>query len=224
MTVAIIPSRGGSKGVPGKNLAEVGGMSLIGRTVVTALAAQSIDTVVVTTDCDDIAGEAAAWGAHIVERPAELAADLTTSEATLLHALDQIGAGPWFAFLQCTSPFLTTADLERVIEPVRKGFADVAFAAAEFHGHIWEWDGLRNDGVNFDAYGTPTLPRQKRPKQWLETGAAYALRTDGFRETGCRFFGNVVVVECDPLRSVDIDTPADLAAARALAPLLDGDQ
>lgn len=219
-TVAIVPARGGSKGVRGKNLQEVGGKSLIGRTVTTAAAC--VQTVVVTTDCPDIAAEAERHGAVIVERPAALAEDATTSEVALLHALDNCSPGEWFAFLQCTSPFLTVEDLGATIAPVRDGAADVAFTAADFHGHIWGSCDSRMVGVNFDAYHSATLPRQARPKQWLETGAAYAIRTDRFRETGCRFFGHVVPVECDPLRAVDIDTPGDLALARALAPILDG--
>lgn len=220
MTVAVIPARGGSKGVPGKNVAEVGGVPLVARTVRTARAV--VDRVVVTTDDQAIGSCAVGEGADLVHRPADLAQDVTTTEEALVHALDQLGdVGEWFVLLQCTSPFLTAGDLERVCQPVRAGRADVAFAAAPFHGHIWQPTEAGWAGVNFEAYGAPTLPRQARPRQVIETGAAYAIRTAPFVACGDRFFGRVEAVECDPLRGIDIDTADDLALARLLAPTLD---
>ncbi len=90
--IAIIPARGGSKGVPGKNVARVGGVPLVARAVRSALAAPSIDGVFVSTDDAVIAAAARAAGADVVERPADLAGDLATSESALLHALDVLDA------------------------------------------------------------------------------------------------------------------------------------
>ena len=221
MLVAVIPARGGSRGIASKNLQEVGGRSLLARTITTA--SDVADVVVVSTDDSAIAAEAVAYGAKVVDRPPDLAGDEVTSEDVLLDVLAEVGAGEWFLFLQCTSPFLTHEDLERVAAPVRHGTADVAFAAAEFHGHVWGKRGRRViDGVNFDPRAGATPPRQERPPQWIETGAAYALRTVLFERLGRRFFGRIVAVECETWRGLDIDTPADLAVARALAPMMDG--
>ena len=85
--VAVIPARGGSKGVPGKNLRRVGGVSLVARAVHAARAADSITQVYVSTDDARIAAEARAAGGDVIDRPAELAGDTATSESALLHAL-----------------------------------------------------------------------------------------------------------------------------------------
>src|SRR6188508_3044405 len=88
--VAIIPARGGSKGLPGKNVMRVGGVPLVGRAVAAARAARSIGLVVVTTDDDEIARVARDAGAVVVDRPTGLADDTASSESALLHALDDL--------------------------------------------------------------------------------------------------------------------------------------
>ena len=86
--VAVIPARGGSKGVPRKNLRRVGGVPLVARAIAAARATASIDRVVVSTDDQEIAAVAQEWGAQVIARPAALADDAATSESALLHALD----------------------------------------------------------------------------------------------------------------------------------------
>src|SRR6266513_6315261 len=106
---AIIPDRGGSKRVPGKNLLPLAGEPLVVHTIRHALQADSIDEVIVSTEDDKIAAVAAAAGARVISRPASLASDEATSESALKHALEawakQGGAEPELVvFLQCTSP------------------------------------------------------------------------------------------------------------------------
>ncbi|WP_235018115.1 cytidylyltransferase domain-containing protein, partial [Thermomonospora echinospora] len=91
--LCVIPARGGSKGIPRKNLAPVGGRPLVVRAVDAAVAAPHVDVVVVSTDDAEIAGVAAAAGARIVTRPADLSGDTASSESALLHALDELGGG-----------------------------------------------------------------------------------------------------------------------------------
>jgi len=106
--VAIIPARGGSKGVPGKNLRRVGGRSLVERAVDACRAAPLIDEVYVSTDDGQIAAAAETAGGKVIMRPAELSDDAASSETALLHALDQltiVGEQPEvLVFVQCTSP------------------------------------------------------------------------------------------------------------------------
>jgi YrbI family 3-deoxy-D-manno-octulosonate 8-phosphate phosphatase len=215
--VAVIPARGGSKGVPGKNTALVGGVPLVARAVQAARAAHRVDRVLVSTDDVAIAAAARSAGAEIVTRPAALAGDTATSEAALLHALDTAAPAATVVLLvQCTSPFLTAADLDAVAAPVLDGYADSAFTAAPSHGFLWRPDGT---GINHDPSGRPR--RQDRPVELLETGAAYAMRADLLRATGHRFAGRVLPVAVAPERTLEIDEPADLERARLLAPLLD---
>jgi YrbI family 3-deoxy-D-manno-octulosonate 8-phosphate phosphatase len=231
VVVAVIPARGGSKGIPGKNVAPVAGVSLVGRAVRACRGSDRVTRVVVSTDADDIAEEARRYGAETVVRPAGLASDTASSESALLHALDVVEERHGrrtdvLLFVQATSPFLTTDDVDGVVGAVLDGGADSAFTASPFHGFVWR--GVREEGqravvaaegVNHDS--AERLRRQDRPEEFLETGAAYAMRAQGFRDHQHRFFGNVAAVPVDPARTLEIDDPADLERARALAGLLD---
>ena len=222
--VAIIPARAGSRGIPGKNLATVGGRSLVSRSVRSATEAHLVDTVVVSTDGDDIAAAAEAAGALVVRRPDELSGDLASSESALLHALDALaarGIDPEVVlFVQATSPFTAPAELDAAVGRVLAGDADVVLAAVASHAFLWRTgpDG-EAEAVNHDAAVRPR--RQDRTPEYRETGAFYALRTTGFRTAGHRFFGRVELAIVDPAGAIDIDDPLDLATADALAPLLD---
>ncbi|WP_434795354.1 acylneuraminate cytidylyltransferase [Streptomyces albidoflavus] len=226
--LAVIPARGGSKGVPGKNLAEVGGVPLVARAVHACRTARLVSEVLVSTDDPAIAEAARAAGAITVERPAPLSGDTATSEAAVLHALDTDEArhgrlADVVLLVQCTSPFLTADDVDGVTAAVLEG-ADTAVTAAPFHGFLWRdlatgATPSSGHGVNHDVAHRPR--RQDRPEDLLETGAAYAMRGDGFRAVRHRFFGRTALVRTDPARVLEIDDPHDLARARALAPLLD---
>ena len=218
--LAVIPARGGSKGVPDKNLRHIGGRSLLARTVAASRESRFEPLVVVSTDAPRIAAAAERAGAEVVTRPTELATDEASSEDALLHALEQYPDSDVLVFLQCTSPFLTTGELDRAIAAVVEGGADVAFTAVASHGFLWERhaDGTVT-GINHDS--RERLRRQDRPVELLETGAAYVMRADGFRQARHRFFGRTVAVEVDPRRAMEIDTPEDLEIARALATVLD---
>jgi YrbI family 3-deoxy-D-manno-octulosonate 8-phosphate phosphatase len=220
--LVVIPARGGSKGVPGKNLARVGGVPLVVRAIRAAQQASRVTMITVSTDDAAIAAVASAAGAIVVERPADLSGDNAGSEAAVLHAIDAFGSGSGelavVVMVQCTSPFLTSGELDAVVAAVVDDGADTAFTAAASHGFLWRGTDVAR-GVNHDPAGR--LRRQDREPEWLETGAAYAMRADGFAEHRHRFFGRIVAVPTDPARVLEIDEPADLERARALAPLLD---
>ncbi|OAR24984.1 transferase [Streptomyces sp. ERV7] len=218
--MAVIPARGGSKGVPGKNLTAVGGVPLVVRAVQACLAARHVTDVAVSTDDPAIASAAAAAGAHVVVRPAAIAGDTATSEAAVLHALEGHPDAEAVLLVQCTSPFLTHEDVEGVAEAVVVDGADTAVTVAPFHGFVWrESEREGGEGMGHDKSFRPR--RQDRPQDFLETGAAYAMDAAGFRTHRHRFFGHTALVRTDPARVLEIDDPHDLARARALAPLLD---
>ncbi len=219
--VAVIPARGGSKGIPGKNLRTVGGVSLVVRAVRACRAAQAVQEVVVSTDDDAIAAAASAAGAQVVRRPDALAGDTASSESALLHALDALGADPdVLLFVQCTSPFVVPADLDAAVELVTSGQADSAFAAVATYEFLWRRVDSHAVGVNHDAAYRPR--RQDRQADHRESGGFYAMDTAGFRRAGMRFFGRTAVVEVAEHTALEIDTPLELAMAEALAPLVDG--
>lgn len=224
--VAVIPARGGSKGIAGKNLRTVGGVPLVVRAIHACRAAQLIEEVVVSTDDDAIAAAAMAAGARVVRRPDSLSGDTASSESALLHALDSLNGDPEvLLFVQCTSPFVLPVDLDAAVELVGSGRADSAFAAVATYEFLWRLVGdevLEGEavGVNHDAAYRPS--RQEREPHHRETGAFYAMDTAGFRQAGMRFFGRTAVVEVAEHTALEIDTPLELAMAEALAPLVDG--
>ncbi|MFF5401600.1 cytidylyltransferase domain-containing protein [Streptomyces misionensis] len=227
--LAVIPARGGSKGVPAKNLAPVGGVPLVARAVRECRATRLVTDVVVSTDDQAIAAAARAAGAEVVLRPAAIAGDTATSEAAVLHAMDAHEAlhgevVDTVLLVQCTSPFLVREDIDGVAGAVVEDGADTAVTVAPFHGFVWRHDETGTGGgagVNHDKSYRPR--RQDRPQDFLETGAAYAMDAAGFRKHLHRFFGRTELVRTDPARVLEIDDPHDLARARALAPLLDAD-
>ncbi|MFF0433265.1 cytidylyltransferase domain-containing protein [Streptomyces sp. NPDC004327] len=225
--LAVIPARGGSKGVPGKNLSPVAGIPLVARAVRACLGAPAVTDVVVSTDDPAIADAARAFGAEAVRRPAELSGDTASSESAVLHAMDAFEATHGRAadvvlLVQCTSPFITADEVDETARRITEGAADTAFTAAPSHGFLWRetsGNGAGATGVNHDKAHRPR--RQDREPEYLETGAVYAMAAHGFRTHRHRFFGRTELVVTDPARVLEIDDPHDLARARALAPLLD---
>ena len=214
--LALIPARGGSKGIPGKNLQTVGDVPLICRSIRAAQASNGVGRVVVSTDDDAIAEAAEAEGAIVIRRPASIAGDTASSESALLHALDELEEqGPLeneLVFLQCTSPFTTGVQIDAVLAALKEDDCNSSFSVSPWHGFLWRADGR---GINHD----PELPRQRRQDlgpAFLETGAIYAMGVKAFRACGSRF--------CPPTRPVvieevgpEIDTPEDLALCRKIA-------
>ncbi|MEU6093876.1 N-acylneuraminate cytidylyltransferase [Streptomyces sp. NPDC047079] len=140
--LAVIPARGGSKGVPAKNLAPVGGVPLVARAVRECRASRLVTDVVVSTDDQAIAAAAREAGAEVVLRPAAIAGDTATSEDAVLHAMDAheaLHGSPVDVVLlvQCTSPFLVREDIDGVAAAVVENGADTALTVAPFHGFIW---------------------------------------------------------------------------------------
>jgi len=251
--LAVIPARGGSKGVPAKNLLPVGGVPLVARAVRECVASRLVTDVVVSTDDQAIAAAAREAGAEVVLRPAAIAGDTATSEAAVLHAMDAHEAlhgsvVDAVLLVQCTSPFIIREDIDGVAGAVVENGADTALTVAPFHGFIWrdaDDDPTAVDTERTRAVGGGTTVanttatdggygvnhdksfrprRQDRPQDLLETGAAYAMNAAGLREHKHRFFGRTELVRTDPARVLEIDDPHDLARARALAPLFDANR
>lgn len=220
-TVAIIPARGGSVGVPRKNLARVGGIPLVARAVRAAGRAPGVDRVAVSTDDDEIAAVAGEWGADVVRRPARISGGAASSESAVLHTLDELAdrgvrVGV-VAFVQPTSPFLPVEALGQAIARVREGAADCAFSARASYEFFWASVEGEAHAVAHDRERRPR--RQERDPLFVETGAFYVFHAEGFRVARHRFFGRVELVSVPEETAIEIDTLADLRAARALAPL-----
>jgi len=217
--LAVIPARGGSKGIPGKNLETIGGTTLIGRCVIAAQSSQLVGRVVVSTDDNAIAAEAIRHGAEVAIRPPAIAGDTASSESAILHVLDSLEKqGPLpdrLVFLQCTSPFTNGAQIDQVLHSLDEPGVNSSFSVAPWHGFLWRKDG---QGVNHDPQ-EPRKRRQDLEPAYLETGAVYAMKTASFRRHGSRFcapWQPVVIEDSGP----EIDTLKDLELCRQLEPLM----
>ena len=215
--LAVIPARGGSKGIPRKNVRIVGGKPLIAHAIGAVLAARNVTRVVVSTDDDEIASVSQGFGAGIVRRPQALATDTASSEQALLHALDFLQREENYRpdivlLVQCTSPLTTPMDIDGTVEALLAQDADCSLAVAPFHYFLWSRDAAgKSVAINHDH--TRRLMRQQRRPEFVETGAVYAMRVAGFQETRHRFFGNIALHETPAENCLEIDDPVDLELA-----------
>ncbi len=219
-TLTIVPARGGSKGIPGKNLQPVAGRPLLVHTLVAARQSRFVERLVVSTDDEEIARVAETHGAEVVHRPSSLAGDEASSESALLHALESLeGADDpeldLVIFLQCTAPLIRPADIDGTVQALLDQDGDSAFAAVPFDHFLWRTDasGIAA-GVNHDP--ARRQRRQERTGDFLEAGSVYAMKAQGLRRHRHRFFGKTVVYEVDASRWVEIDEPMDLELAEVL--------
>ncbi len=218
--LAIIPARGGSKGIKLKNIRQLAGRPLVAHAIGACLASGLIVRTIVSTDNDEIASVARRWGAEVVMRPGHLSGDREPSESAVCHVLDQLEANgeplpEITCLIQCTSPLTTAEDIDATIEKLQNCKADVAFTVTPSHSFLWS---RQKDGtfcpINHDHRHRPM--RQEITTQFRETGAVYAMRTAKFRQHRHRFFGRMVAHVVPESRSVDIDTPLDLQVAATL--------
>lgn len=214
--LAVITARGGSKGIPGKNLRPLGGLPLIAWTIRAALEAQCVARVVVSTDHEEIALAARKAGAGVpVMRPAHLASDTATSVGVMTHMLDALPGFERALLLQPTSPFRTAADLDAGFTlwqsaPSAGGCVSVCEATES------PWLMYGTDGAGRLERLLPVPPaglrRQDLPKALVLNGAFYFLDVLRFRTEQRLVFEDSLGFEMPVERSRDIDTPADFEA------------
>jgi CMP-N-acetylneuraminic acid synthetase len=218
--LCIIPARGGSKGIPYKNIISIAGQPLLSWTIEVALGSKNINRTIVSTDDVEIAGVAREYGAEVVMRPDEISGDLASSEDALLHVIESLQRDEGYVaelvvFMQCTSPLTRSEDLDKAIQLLLQTGSDVVFSAAQSHAFLWRIDekGLAI-GVNHGINHRPM--RQQKPPEYQETGAFYVFRASGFRTHCHRFFGKIMLYEMPPERSMDIDEPWEVPIAELL--------
>ena len=216
----VITARGGSKGIPRKNLRSIGGLPLVARSIRAAQASTSLDSVVVSTDDLEIADVATSFGAEVMIRPPELSGDESSSEEALLHFLHtkSLRSGK-LLLVQPTSPFVQGSDIDAVISTLRH--FDSCLTVTDSHGFLWHT--TRNGelvGVNHDA--RHRLRRQDiGNEEYLENGAVYGMDIEMFLVAKHRFFGRIGFVKMSRLRSIEVDSRDDLELAEHLSRVLD---
>ena len=216
--LGVIPARGGSKGIPRKNLRPVAGEPLLAHIVREALLSRCLTRVIVSTDDEEIAAVARRYDAEVIRRPTEISDDTASSESALLHALHHLRETEDYepellVFLQCTSPLTLAGDIDGTVEALLQSGADTALAVVPFHYFLWRGPFEDASGINHDKSVRPR--RQDREPQYLEAGAVVVARTPGFLEAKGRFYGRSAIYEIPEERCLEIDEPSDLLVAEA---------
>jgi CMP-N,N'-diacetyllegionaminic acid synthase len=218
-SLAIIPARGGSKGMPGKNLREIGGRPLVAWSILRALEAADVDTVLVSTDDERIARVARDHGAEVpFLRPAELATDEAPTEPVIAHALDWYAArGQAFdtlALLQPTSPLRLAGTIDAAFRQFRDEEADSLLGVVESHHFYWRRDPAE---AFYDYLNRPRrqdiAPSDRR---YRETGSIYISTVEAFRRSGNRLSGSIALFLMEEVEGWEIDSETDFAVLEAL--------
>lgn len=218
--LAIIPARGGSKGLPRKNVRLFNGVPLVGMTIWQALQSKAVSRAVVSTDDSEISDVAAQYGAEVVWRPAEISGDDASSESALLHALDKLKEEEDYepgvvAFLQCTSPIRYRGDIDRAVQTLLRENADSLLSVVASHRFLWTRADERVRSVNYDYTSRPR--RQDIPPQFMENGSIYLFKPWILRQYGNRLGGRIALFEMDDSTSLEIDTELDFEMAQWIA-------
>lgn len=217
--LAIIPARGGSKGIPHKNITPLAGKPLIAHTIEQARAASVIARVVVSTDDPAIGQVSQQYGAEVIWRPAAISGDTASSESALVHVLDHLEHTDGYipelvVFLQCTCPLRRPDDIQKAVQTLLDAEADSLLTLTPFNHFLWHRPDDQIRSLNFDYLKRPR--HQELPPLYMENGSIYVFKPWVLRETGNRLGGKIVHYEMEPLAAVDIDTPADLALCEAI--------
>ena len=217
--LALIPARGGSKGVPRKNIKLLAGKPLIGWTIRAAKMAKYIDRIVVSTDDEEIASVAKELGAEVpFMRPAKLASDQAPGIAPVLHAIKHLSKFDWLLLLQPTSPLRTHYDIEAIWEFCQSRGADSAVSVTEVQDHpYWVYKKTKLGCIEPLVPTQPNIKRrQDLPDAFKLNGAMYLAKVTWLLEYGSLIGPETLGFVMPFDRSVDLDTPADWCRAEYL--------
>ncbi|WP_349971483.1 acylneuraminate cytidylyltransferase family protein [Pseudomonas caspiana] len=218
--IAFVFARGGSKGLPGKNIRELGGVPLVGHSIRIARQVESIAQVYVSTDCEEIASVAMKYGAEVIWRPAELASDVASEWKAWQHAVQYLKEQgidfDVFVSLPATSPLRSVVDVESCIRSLDEQtdiVVTVTPAARSPYFNMLVRD--RDGGSHVVIQDKGIIRRQDAPAVFDMTTVAYVARPRYIMENAGLFAGTVKSVVIPKERAVDIDDEYDFQVAEA---------
>lgn len=214
MMLGIIPARGGSKGLVGKNLYPVAGKPLLAWTLEQAKSSIMLDDILVSSDSDEILDLADNYSVSSVRRPPEISRDSSSTEEALIHGVAEYerrydGKIDEIVLLQATSPLRTDCDIDEAIETFRKQSLDSLFSATKLNDlTIWNKDRDVWRSINFDYKNR--LPRQNAEVNYVENGSIYICRKDILETYANRLGGNIGIYLMKQWQTWEIDTLEDI--------------
>ena len=221
--IAIIPARGGSKGIPNKNLAEVNGQSLVSRAIKSAVQSGVVDFVVVSSDDPAILDEATKAGAVAINRPADLATDTAAIEDAIAHALRKFSEShptpTTLVLLQPTSPLRQASTISGAVRLFAvNGSVGSVYGVTEAEHHPYKTF-IASDSTLLPVGSIEDLSRsrQELPKAYRQSGSIYVVGVRDFLASNSLHVSPVHWIEVSREEAIDVDTPADLEAVRQAA-------
>ena len=216
--LALIPARGGSKGIPNKNITPLLGIPLIEYSIKAALGCNCIDLIAVSSDSDEILNVASSHGVTLIKRPAELASDTASSNAVIDHALKVLNTKndiTHLILLQPTSPLRLAEDIDRAwnlyLEKQPKLILSVTRPNIEIQkSFIMGKDGYLTGMLSPEA---PFTNRQSLPDAYMPNGAIYICSVEAFKQKSLLPLEKIYPYEMEFDRSIDIDKKEDLQLA-----------
>ncbi len=212
---AIITARGGSKGLPRKNILPLAGKPLIAHTIEAALGCPTISRCFVSTDDREIKSVALEWNAEVIDRPAALATDTATSQDVMRHALETLRAAgempAQFALLQPTSPLRTSRHIAECIELFFRTGRTCCASATETDHHPYKSFRVENDRIiPLASFEHMSTPRQTLPVFYRPNGAIYVVSSERFLRENTFITADTAVYVMGRGDSIDIDNSLDL--------------
>lgn len=217
--LAIIPARGGSKRLPKKNILNLAGKPLIAWTIEAALQSRYLDTVVVTSDDDDILTVSAQPGINILKRPDSLATDTASTFDVLEHVVKHSNVHDYIVLLQPTSPLRNATHIDQAIELLERKKADAIISVTKME-HSPQWSNTLPEDGNMSHFIDESVKNKR--SQDLEphyrlNGAIYICKTTTLLNEKTFFIqANIFAYKMDSRSSIDIDTPEDFEFANFL--------
>lgn len=211
--LAIIPARGGSKGLPRKNIIDLAGKPLIAWTIEASVNSKYITKTIVSSDSNEILEVAKNYGVHILKRPAEFASDLSSSEVVVKHTIDNSEEKyEYIVLLQPTSPLRDTFEIDKAFEKLFSSEATALISVCEYDNKILkafkENESGYIEGISNNKF--PFMRRQDLPNTYISNGAIYIIKVEEFLKNNSFFTDKTISFIMDEIKSLDIDTKKDL--------------
>ena len=222
--IALICARGGSKGLPGKNIKPLGGIPLIGRSIQVAKQVSRIDRIIVSTDSEEIAEVAREYGAEVpFMRPEKLAQDNSSEWLVWQHALDFLKKNDsniidGLVNLPTTAPLRSVIDVENCLDEYEKGDVDVVITVTDAHRSPY-FNMVTNDKDGYSSLvisGNNIVCRQDAPIVYDMTTVAYVIKPKFMQNSMGLFDGRIRSVKIPVERAIDIDTELDFRIAESM--------
>ncbi|NQY23169.1 MAG: acylneuraminate cytidylyltransferase family protein [Campylobacteraceae bacterium] len=214
--LAIIPARGGSKGLPRKNIIDLAGKPLIAWTIEASLNSKYISKTIVSSDDDEILNISRQYNSNIIKRPFELALDTTASAPVLKQVIEELKKEKkqfdYLILLQPTSPLRDVKNIDEAFDVFFKSEATALISVCEVDNKILKAFKENKDGfiegVSNNKY--PFMRRQDLPNTYLSNGAIYIIKVEEFEKNNNLFTDKTISFIMNEVQSLDIDTYADL--------------